>query len=69
VLLALGTQGNYGVARLGKAHTSLLEWLKANPGWETAGDPRTFSYNGPDVPNSKKWGEIQIRFAASSPSK
>ncbi len=59
-VLALGTQGSYGVARLGKAHTTLLEWLKANPGWETAGDPRTFSYNGPDVANSKKWGEIQI---------
>ncbi len=60
MVLALGTQGAYGIARLGKSHALLAQWLKDHPEYEVAGDPRTFSYNGPDVPNAQKWGEIQI---------
>jgi hypothetical protein len=38
----------------------LEAWLAGQTAWERAGDVRTLGYNGPNVPPSNRWWEVQI---------
>jgi len=59
-VLSLGFMGPYGINRVRAGEETLRTWLAGQTEWEAAGDIRTFSYNGPDVPNPRKWGEVQL---------
>lgn len=68
-VIALGQRGAYSWRQDREGIAKLLEWVKANPEWEQAGEPRAFYYNGPDRRNADKWSEVQvpIRRTAVSP--
>ena len=59
-VVSIGTMGTYGIRWYEQAAAKLRAWLDANPDWERSGDVRTFAYNGPEMPASRRWGEIQI---------
>jgi hypothetical protein len=40
--------------------SKLREYLASQDAWEAAGDVRGLFYNGPDVPQSRQWSEIQV---------
>ena len=59
-VLSVGMKGRYAMQTSMRASVVLEDWLRANPQWEVAGDFRTLNYNGPDMPASRRWAEIQI---------
>lgn len=59
-VVALGLRGPYGLPRVRGALATLDAWLEEHPEWEVAGEPRAFYYNGPEMPNARKWAEAQI---------
>ncbi|MBL0926572.1 MAG: heme-binding protein [Phycisphaerales bacterium] len=59
-VLAIGFQGPYFRERVERELTKLEEWLKGQSEWVAAGTPRAFYYNGPEVSNRNKWGEVQV---------
>lgn len=59
-VLALGFTGAYGTPRVERGLRELEAWLAGQQLWERAGEPRALYYNGPDVPNRDKWGEVQV---------
>jgi hypothetical protein len=59
-VLALGQRGAYSWRQDREGIAKLLEWVKANPEWEQAGEPRAFYYNGPDRRNADKWSEVHV---------
>ena len=59
-VLSIGLTGTYGLARVKEGMSQLESWLAEHPEWTRAGSPRAFFYNGPYVPNARKWSEIQI---------
>lgn len=59
-VLSAGFLGDYSLLRVRAELFRLHKWLEENPGWEAAGEPRSFGYNDPSVPRSRRWGEVQI---------
>ncbi|MDY7110259.1 MAG: heme-binding protein [Planctomycetota bacterium] len=59
-VLALGLRGAYDLDRISQDIDQLRTWLASQDEWEAAGDLRAFYYNGPYVPDRKKWSEAQI---------
>ncbi len=60
MVLSIGIQGGYGVRQVLGRVEELSSWLDRLPGWEIAGDPRALFYNGPEMPSSRRWGEVQL---------
>ena len=60
MVLSIGIQGGYGVRQVLGRVEELSNWLDRLPGWEIAGDPRALFYNGPEMPSSRRWGEVQL---------
>ncbi|MBX3406314.1 MAG: heme-binding protein [Phycisphaeraceae bacterium] len=59
-VLALGGQGSYARRRVQDGIETLRRWLDEHPEWRAAGEPRALYYNGPEMPGSRKWYEVQI---------
>jgi len=66
VVLALGVRGDLDDATMGRRLDDLEAWIEARSDWERAGSPRTFGYNGPDMPRDRRWHEIQIPIRPAS---
>jgi uncharacterized surface protein with fasciclin (FAS1) repeats len=70
-VVSVGLRGRYGM-RTARAGLEMLEsWLAGDGEWQAAGDPRLLYYNGPYVPDDRKWAEVQIpvrRAGDESPS-
>lgn len=59
-VLAQGYQGDWLAQNLQKRLGELEAWLEQSPDWERAGEVRVMGYNGPEVPSSQRWAEIQV---------
>ena len=59
-VISIGMNGPYGLGTMRKGLAELRTWLKNQDQWEIAGTPRSFSYNGPYIPERWKWSEVQI---------
>ena len=65
-VLSIGTRGAYDAEAMRDELATLERWLDESQEWEAAGPPRWFGYNGPSVPMSRKWGEVQIPVRAAT---
>ncbi|MBS0196308.1 MAG: heme-binding protein [Planctomycetes bacterium] len=70
-VISLGVRGSQTFGRMRERIEVLQRWLADQSVFEAAGDPRGLYYNGPDVPEFNKWGEVQIpiRLVSDSPPK
>lgn len=59
-VISIGLRGPYGLKTIEAGLERLQDWLAGQDEWEAAGDPRSFYYNDPSVPNDRKWAEAQI---------
>ncbi len=59
-VIALGVRGSQSFGRMRERIEVLQRWLAEQSVFEACGDPRGLYYNGPDVPEFNKWGEVQI---------
>ncbi len=59
-MLCIGLRGAYGMRTTARGLAELEGWLAGQDEWEQAGPPRGCSYNGPYVPNRRKWAEVQL---------
>lgn len=59
-VVAIGFKGGYGLPLVLDGVEKLDVWFAQNPQWEAVGEPRSFFYNGPEMPNRDKWGEVQV---------
>ncbi len=59
-VVSVGVRGDLTRAELRKAVTDLHRWATASDDWEPVGGARKLSYNGPDVPASDRWHEVQL---------
>jgi hypothetical protein len=68
IVLSAGVRGPYRVTNDQQALAALEAWLAEHPEWERVAPPRVLRYNGPEMPNARKWSEVQIpvRLKASS---
>lgn len=59
-VVALGLKGEYWPRNLSSHLESLESWLASQTQWKAARGARILAYNGPNIPSSRRWGEIQI---------
>ncbi len=59
-VISIGLMGPYGTRTVQRGMDRLTDWLESQNEWEAAGEPRAFFYNGPYVPDRRKWAEVQI---------
>lgn len=59
-VISLGFKGVYSRGMVDAAVQTLRSELAKHTEWEAAGEPRALYYNGPEMPNGRKWGEVQI---------
>lgn len=59
-VLAVGVPGEGRGNAMVDAYQWAGRWLEDHPEWEVAGDVRTLQYDGPSVPSSRKWSELQV---------
>ncbi|MBK7405258.1 MAG: heme-binding protein [Phycisphaerales bacterium] len=59
-VVALGFKGPYAMEWARIKMGELEAWLDGQTGWVRDGEPRVMHYNGPDVPATRRWGEVQI---------
>jgi hypothetical protein len=59
-VVAVGVRGEYGRATVEGGLRQLNAWLDGQTEWERAGSPRVLYYNGPYIPDYRKWSEVQI---------
>ena len=69
VVLAVGMQGGYSVARVREGIARIDAWLTDHPEFEPAGDARALYYNGPEKGNRDKWLEAQLPVRKREPAK
>jgi hypothetical protein len=67
-VVAIGFKGGYGLPLVMDGVEKLDVWLAQNPQWEATGEPRSFFYNGPEMPNRDKWGEVQVPIRPKAPA-
>ncbi len=67
-VIALGFKGVYSRGMVDAAVQTLRSELAKHTEWESAGEPRALYYNGPEMPNGRKWGEVQIPIARKQSS-
>ncbi|MFM8731700.1 MAG: heme-binding protein [Phycisphaerales bacterium] len=68
-VIAIGMRGGYGMGSVNAGLEELSKWFAGQSEWEPAGEPRGLNYNGPQVPQRRKWSEVQVpvRRAAKKP--
>ncbi|MEM7230366.1 MAG: heme-binding protein [Planctomycetota bacterium] len=59
-VVSIGVRGPYGMRTAKRGMQELEAWFDNQSEWEIAGDPRSFSYNGPYIPDAVKWSEVQV---------
>ena len=59
-VVSMGLRGAYSNAAFNGALERIETWLGEQDRWEAAGAPRWLGYNGPEMPNQRKWAEVQI---------
>jgi hypothetical protein len=59
-VISMGFKGVYSRGMVDATVKTLREELAKHSEWEVAGEPRALYYNGPEMPNGRKWGEVQI---------
>ncbi len=67
-VIALGVRGPQGFGRMSDRLSELQAYLAGQSVLEAAGEPRGLYYNGPDVRDADKWGEVQIPVRLIAPS-
>jgi hypothetical protein len=58
--LSIGFRGAYSRRTVDAALARLREVARELPEYEIAGPPRSLFYNGPEMRNADKWGEVQL---------
>lgn len=59
-VVSMGIRGSRNKTVMADAARRLKQWVKANPGYKTAGDFRVMGYNSPFVPRTKQYFEMQL---------
>ena len=59
-VISIGMMGGYGLNRVNQGVEKLRDVLAKQDRWVAAGDPRSLSYNGPQIAFKRRWSEIQI---------
>jgi hypothetical protein len=59
-VISIGLMGGYGINRVNQGLAKLQDALAKQDRWVAAGDPRSLSYNGPQIPFKRRWSEVQI---------
>ena len=59
-VISIGMMGGYGMNRVNQGLEKLRDVLAKQDRWVAAGDPRSLSYNGPQIPFRFRWSEVQI---------
>jgi hypothetical protein len=59
-VVALGQSGDATREAIEAALAKLEQQLAESKVWRKSGDPRTLSYNGPDVRRKNRWFEVQL---------
>lgn len=59
-VIATGVAGDVTREKIDAALKVLHESIAESKEWQLAGDPRVLGYNGPDVVEPKRWGEVQL---------
>lgn len=60
-VLSIGARGRWANQQgLNDLTARLNTWLAENPQWATTGTLRVLGYNGPSVPVSRQWFEVQL---------
>jgi hypothetical protein len=60
VVLSVGALGSYGLPDAIRVLASLKRALAEMDRLEPAGSIRVLHYNGPDVPDGRRWFEVQV---------
>jgi len=59
-VLSIGIQGDYWPGDLPAVMAKLETWLAGQSQWKAAGGARIMGYNGPNIPATRRWGEVQL---------
>lgn len=59
-VIAVGVSGDVTREKINASIAKLHDSIGEAGKWRAAGDPRVLGYNGPDVPQPKRWGEVQL---------
>jgi len=59
-VISIGMMGGYGMNRVNQGLEKLRDVLAKQDRWVAAGDPRSLSYNGPQIGFKRRWSEVQI---------
>jgi len=59
-VVSIGLKGSYSHSNYASAIDKLNTWLKENPGYRAAGEPRYLGYNSPFIPSPMRYGEVQL---------
>lgn len=59
-VVAIGVAGDVTLEKITASLEKLNQLVAKSGKWQTSGDPRVLGYNGPDVPQAKRWGEVQL---------
>lgn len=64
-VLSTGIAGDATRERIDGALEKLRKTLAEMDDWRSTGEVRVLGYNGPDVPQSERWGEVQVKVEAA----
>lgn len=59
-VVTIGVRGQSRGPSTADALAEITAWVAANPDWEAAGNARIMGYNGPQIPRSRQFTEVQI---------
>lgn len=59
-VVAIGVAGDVTLEKVNASIAELKEAIAESGQWRVAGEPRVMGYNGPDVRQPKRWGEVQL---------
>jgi hypothetical protein len=59
-VISIGMMGGYGMNRVNQGLAKLQDVLAKQDRWVVAGEPRSLSYNGPQIAFKRRWSEVQI---------
>lgn len=64
LVVAIGVAGDVTLNKVTAAVAKLNSIIANSEKWRVVGEPRVLGYNGPDVPQPKRWGEVQLPLEA-----
>lgn len=60
LVVAIGVAGDVTLDKVSASIAKLNDIITDSGKWRVIGEPRVLGYNGPDVPQPKRWGEVQL---------